>query len=138
LVAASPEQSLSAAVSVRELLDHARDKLARQQALDPAVLQPVQRMLGRLYRSIGDSQQAVALFAAGTRDVQPRGREEALALADDLVVYSDAADHLEQSDLAFELAERAVALRRQFAPGDPGQALRALAHLTLGHVARMG
>lgn len=138
LGAANPEQSLSAEVGVRELLDHARANLEREGALDPAVLQPVQRMLGRLYVAIGDSQGAIGLFAAGTQDTQPQGRAEALALADDLVAYSDAADHLEQSDLAFALAERAVALRRQFAPDDSEQELRALAHLTLGHVARMG
>lgn len=137
LAAAAPEQAMSTEVSVRQLLDQARAKLD-QRTLEPQVRQPVQRMLGRLYRSIGDDQQAVELFSAGLKDVAPQTREEALAVADDLVAYSDELGDLERNAESLAAAEQAVALRQRFAPGDPEQELRAMAHLTLGHVEKYG
>lgn len=137
LAAASPEQAGSREVSVRQLLDEARAKL-EQRTLDPQVRQPVQRMLGRLYLAIGEQQAAVDVFAAGLEGVDPQQRDEALALADDLVAYSDALADLEHNAEAFAAAEQAVALRRRFAPDDPEQQLRAMAHLTLGHVEKFG
>lgn len=137
LAAAAPEQAMSTEVSVRQLLDQARAKLD-QRTLEPQVRQPVQRMLGRLYRSIGDDQQAVRLFAAGLKGVTSRTREEALALADDLVAYSDELGDLERNTESLAAADQAVALRQRFAPDDPEQQLRAMAHLTLGHVEKYG
>ncbi|NCT71440.1 MAG: serine/threonine protein kinase [Xanthomonadaceae bacterium] len=137
LAAAAPEQAMSTEVSVRELLDQARAKLDRR-ALDPQVRQPVQRMLGRLYRSLGDDQQSVDLFAAGLKGVEPQTREEALALADDLVAYSDELGDLERNAESLAAAEQAVDLRQRFAPDDPEQQLRGMAHLTLGHVEKYG
>jgi serine/threonine protein kinase len=137
LAAAAPEQAMSTEVSVRQLLDQARAKLD-QRALEPQVRQPVQRMLGRLYRSIGDDQQAVELFSAGLKGVAPQTREEALALADDLVAYSDELGDLERNADSLAAADQAVALRQRFAPDDPEQQLRAMAHLTLGHVEKYG
>ncbi len=137
LAAAAPERAMSTEVSVRQLLDQARAKLA-QRSLDPQVRQPVQRMLGRLYGSIGDGQQAVRLFAEGLRGVMPQTRDEALALADDLVAYSDQLGNLERNAESLAAAERAVALRQRFAPGDPEQQLRGMAHLTMGHVEKYG
>ena len=137
LAAAAPEQAMSTEVSVRQLLDQARAKLDGR-SLEPQVRQPVQRMLGRLYRSIGDDQQAVKLFAAGLKGVTPQTREEALALADDLVAYSDELGDLERNAESLAAAEQAVALRQRFAPDDPEQQLRAMAHLTLGHVEKYG
>lgn len=137
LAAAAPEQAMSTEVSVRELLDQARAKLD-QRALDPQVRQPVQRMLGRLYRSLGDDRQSVDLFAAGLKGVAPQTREEALALADDLVAYSDELGDLERNAESLAAAEQAVELRQRFAPDDPEQQLRAMAHLTLGHVEKYG
>ena len=138
LKAAAPEQALNTEVSVRQLLDHARAELDRSGAVEPQVRQPVQRMLGHLYASLDATAPAAQLFAAGIHDVQPRNRDEALALADDLVAYSDVLAALEQYPQSLETADRAVALRRKFAPGDPEQQLRALAHQTFAHVQKYG
>ncbi|MGV3492135.1 MAG: hypothetical protein ACO1OG_12535, partial [Devosia sp.] len=54
------------------------------------------------------------------------------------MAYSDALADLEHNAEAFAAAEQAVALRRRFAPDDPEQQLRAMAHLTLGHVEKFG
>jgi serine/threonine protein kinase len=137
LTAAAPEQAMSTEVSVRQLLDQARAKLDRR-ALEPGVRQSMQRMLGRLYRSIGDEQQAVELSSAGLKGVVPETREEALALAEDWVTYSDALGDLERNAESLAAADHAVALRQRFAPEDPEQQLRAMAHLTLGHVEKYG
>ena len=137
LAAAAPEQAMRRDVSVRDLLDQARRKLD-EKALDPQVRQSVQRMLGRLYQSLGDNVSAVALLEAGTRGVIPRQREDALTLADDLVVYADALTNLERLPETLHVAEQAVALRERFAPDDPEQQLRGMAHLTLGHVDKYG
>ena len=135
---ASPEKSLKADVSVRQLLDHARAELDKRGAVDPKVRQPVQRMLGRLYYALDDRKSAAELLLAGARGVQPRGRAEALALADDLVVESLALDALERFPESLAASDRAVALRRQFAAGDPEQQLRSLANITLAHVQKFG
>lgn len=138
LAAASPEQAMATEVSVRQLLDSARAELDKRKNTDPRVRQPVQRMLGRLYYAIGQNKQAADALDTGTRDVQPQGREDALALADDLVIQSKAMDGLERFPEALAAADRAVALRKQFAPDDPEQQLRSLAHITLAHVQKFG
>lgn len=138
LSAAAPEQAMATEVSVRELLDHARAKLEQRGTVDPAIRQPLQRMLGRLYFSLGDTQQALPLFAAGIAGVEPTRREEALALADDLELYTDALGSVEAFETSYELAEHASALRLRFAPDDPEQQLRAMAHLSWGHVQKHG
>ncbi len=138
LAAASPEQARSSEITVRQLLDSARQQLELRKSADPRVRQPVQRMLGRLYFSVGESHQAEALLEAGVRDIEPKSRDAALALADDLVVYSDTLAGLEKGEQSVAVADRAAALRRRFAPDDPEQQLRALAHQTLGHVFKFG
>ncbi|MFT3763226.1 MAG: serine/threonine-protein kinase [Pseudoxanthomonas sp.] len=138
LAMANPAQALGTEIGVRELLDRARARLSQPDAASPQLRQPVQRTLGRLYASLGDNVQAVELLDAGLQGAQPRERDEAIALADDLVAYSDALDGLEKTAPAFAAAERAAALRRRFAPGDRQQELRTLAHLTLGHVEKYG
>ena len=138
LAAASPEQTLRADVSVRQLLDHAQAELDKHGTTDPKVRQPVQRMLGRLYFSLDDDKRAAELLSAGTKGVQPRNRAEALALADDLVVESIALDALERFPEVLAASDRAVELRKQFAPDDPEQQLRSLANITLAHVQKYG
>jgi len=122
LAAASPEQAMSKDVSVRQLLDQARLQLDRK-SLPPAVKQPVQRMLGRLYTSLGEPKIAAPLLEQGLRGVAPSGREEALALAGDLDEYSSALGLLERGKESLAAAQRAAALRNRFAPGDPVQQL---------------
>ena len=134
----SPEQSLKSDVSLRQLLGHAQAELDKNGAVDPSVKQPVQRMLGRLYYALDDRKRAADLLSAGTRGVQPRNRIEALALADDLVIESQAMDALERFPETLAAADRAVALRKQFAPDDPEQQLRSLANITLAHVQKFG
>lgn len=138
LTAAAPEQALNTEVSVRQLLDSARRQLEERGAVASQVRQPVQRMLGRLYYSIGEFKLAVQLLEAGLRGVEPADRASAVALADDLVVYSDAFGSLERNPESLAASERAAALRRRFAPHDPEQQLRAQAHQTLGHVQKYG
>jgi serine/threonine-protein kinase len=138
LAAAAPEQALDTEVSVRTLLDKARRQLERRDAVEPAVRQPMQRLLGHLYVSLNDNTQAAALFKAGTNGVEPQSREDALALADDLVAWSDVLANMEQLPESLALSLRAVALRRQYAPEDPQQQLRAMAHLNLAHLSQYG
>lgn len=136
--ATSPEQTLKSDVSVRQLLDHAQAELDKHGTSDPKVRQPVQRMLGRLYFSLDDDKRAAELLSAGTKGVQPQGRAEALALADDLVIEAIAFDALERFPEVLAASDRAAALRRQFAPDDPEQQLRSLANITLAHVQKYG
>lgn len=138
LTAAAPEQAMNTEVSVRQLLDSARRQLDQRGSIDPQVRQPVQRMLGRLYASVGEFRLAAQLLETGMQGVEPTDRAAALALADDLVVYSDALANSEHNMASVEASERAAALRRRFAPDDPEQQLRALAHQTLGHVQKYG
>jgi serine/threonine-protein kinase len=136
--ATSPEQTLKSDVSVRQLLQHAQAELDKNDAVDPKVRQPVQRMLGRLYFSLDDDKRGAELLSAGTKGVQPRNRAEALALADDLVIESIAFDALERFPEVLAASDRAAALRKQFAPNDPEQQLRSLANTTWALVQKYG
>lgn len=138
LTAAAPEQALDKEISLRQLLDSARRQLEQRGSVDAQLRQPVQRMLGRLYGSIGELKVATQLLGAGLQDVEPEDRGSALALADDLVVYSDALGNTERNAESVAASDRAAELRRRFAPDDPEQQLRALAHQTLGHVQKFG
>lgn len=133
LSAASPDHAMDTEVSVRQLLDHARTELGKRGAVDPQVRQPVQRMLGELYHSLGDMRTAASLFEAGFEGVEPTSREEASALADTLSGYSAALNGIGRGGESLALAERAAAWRERFAPGDPEQRLHALVFLAAGH-----
>lgn len=133
LAAAAPEQALDKEVSVRQLLDHARTGLDKRGALEPQVRQPVQRMLGHLYASLGEPKVAADLFATGLEDVQPQQADEALALADDLGRYSRVLAVLERGKESLAVAERSAALRRRFGPGDAAQRFRLHDDLAAGY-----
>ena len=122
LAAASPDQAMSTDVSVRQLLDQARTQLD-QKRLDPQVKQSVQRLLGRLYTSLGEPKLAVKLFEQGLRGVTPSTREDALLLAGDLDDYSSALGTLERGKASLAIAQRAATLRGRFASDDPAQQL---------------
>jgi len=137
LAAAAPERALGREVSARQLLDAGRAQL-RNRRLDPLVRKSVQRLLGRLYFSIGDYSTAETLFAEGLTGVAPTRRDDALALADDLVAYAETLDMLDKPAQGIAPADRAVALRTRFAPDDPMQNFLALAHIGLGQLQRDG
>ena len=126
LAGTSPEQAMDTEVSVRRLLDHARAQLDKRGAVEPEVRQPVQRMLGHLYYSLGEGEIAVDLYAAGLKGVEPSDRSDALAIADDLSGYTDALGSLERGADALAAASHAAALRARFAPNDQALHLRTL------------
>jgi len=133
LAAAAPEQSLSTDVKVRTLLDKARAQLKANSSMEPAVRQSVQRLLGRLYQSLGESRVASELLTAGLSGVDPQQREEALSLAEDLSTQVNALLDMEERAQALAVAQRAAALRARFAPGDVVQQLRACRDLGNGY-----
>jgi len=120
LAAAAPGQAMSTEVSVRQLLDQARRQLD-QRVLEPRVRQSIQRMLGHLYLSLGESEVAANTFDAGLKNVQPRNQDEALALAKDLDGHASALATLERGKDSLARAQQANVLRARFAPGDAQQ-----------------
>lgn len=131
--AAMPDHAMSAQVSVRDLLDHARAELDRRDGVEPRLRQPFQRLLGHLYASLGEPRIAAELFERGLAGVEPMHKNEALALAEDYQGWSGALGTLEDGPGSFDAAQRAAALRREFAPGDPVQELHALDQLAYAH-----
>jgi eukaryotic-like serine/threonine-protein kinase len=135
--AASPQNALSTHVSVRDLLDQARKGLDQQLGDRSEVRQPIERLLGRFYLSLGEPRIAEQLFADGLRGAQATQRAEALALAADHDDHSTALGALERGEDALAAALRAEALRKQFAPDDEVERLRTLDQLGFAHY-RMG
>lgn len=131
--AAVPENALSTEVSVRELLDHARTVLDKRAAQEPQVKQPIQRLLGHLYFSLGEPTIAAELFAAGLQGVESEQRAEALALAADHDGHASVLGALEQGKESLAAAQRGADLRQRFAPDDIEQRLRSLDQLAFGH-----
>jgi len=132
LAAASPERALSKEVRVRQLLDAARAELDQRNA-DVEVKQPVQRMLGHLYKSLGELKIADALFDAGLKNTAPEDRSEALALATDMDDHAGILAEMERCKESLALAERAQAIRQRFSPGDETQRMRSLKALGSAH-----
>ncbi len=131
--AAAPQNALSTHVSVRDLLDRARSGLDRQLQDRPELRQPVERMLGHLYLSLGEPRIAEQLFDAGLRDVRATQRIVALALAADHDDHSTALGALERGADALAAARRAENLRQEFAPDDATERLRTLDQLGYAH-----
>jgi serine/threonine-protein kinase len=129
--AASPEQALSRQVSVRDLLDAARRKLGQRD--DPALVQPMQRLLAHLYSELGDVGSALELMRAGIAGVQPGDRADALRLADDYDEYSSLLGSSGDGAGALVAADQSGRWRTQFAPGDAIEHVRSLHALALGH-----
>ncbi len=120
-LAAAPENALSKTVSVRELLDKAKANLDGS-TLDPTVTKSIQRLLGRLYDSLGDKQASIELFQRGLDGITPSSRAEALEAAIDYDQLGNLLGILDRSAEARSAIDKAAALRDRFAPGD------ALAH----------
>ena len=134
LAAAAPENALDTEVSVRQLLDHARTGLDQRGSVDPQVKQPVQRMLGDLYHSLGDLKTAAGLFEAGFKGVVPGSPDEAASLATEMAVYSGVLHGLERGDESLAAAQRAAGWYRRSA-ADPAAVLKARLTLGSGHSA---
>lgn len=132
LAAASPERTMRKEVSVRQLLDSARAELDKRNA-DVEVKQPVQRMLGQLYQSLGELKIAEALFEAGLKNAQPDDRSEALALATDMDHHAGILAEMERCRESLALVERVQAMRERFLPDDETQRMRSLKSLGSAH-----
>ncbi|MGN6519078.1 MAG: protein kinase domain-containing protein [Dokdonella sp.] len=129
--AAAPDVAMSREVSVRDLLDAARAKLAQRD--DPALVRPMQRLLAHLYGDLGDVGTGLQLMREGVRDAQPADRSEALRLADDYDEYASQLGIKGDVAAALAAAQRAADWRAGFAPDDRVEQLRSRQSLALVH-----
>lgn len=120
LAAASPAQAMDTEVSVRQLLDKARTQLEKK-TLAPQVRQSIQRLLGHLYSSLGESETSTRMFNEGLNGVSPTTRDEAILIAADMDGYASVLAVLERGKQSIVAAQRAVALRQRFAADDSRQ-----------------
>lgn len=127
--AAAPDVALSRQVSVRDLLEAARAKLT--QRTDPALVQPMQRLLAHLYGDLGDVAGGLELMRAGVRGVAPTDRVEALRLAGDYDQYASLLGLKGNTDEARIVAQQAADWRRRFAPDDRIEQVRSLQAMAL-------
>ena len=130
---AQPANARSKELGARELFDAARAGLERTPVQSPRTRQSLQRLLGNLYSTIDENRTATELFEAGLAGVEPRGRDEALALADDLSSYANALGAQERGPESLAAAQRAAGLRQRHAPGDPLQRIEAQHDLGVGY-----
>ncbi|HET8898810.1 MAG TPA: serine/threonine-protein kinase, partial [Rhodanobacteraceae bacterium] len=130
--AAAPEQALSRTVSVRDLLDKAGARVD-DTPMDPTVARPIQRMLGRLFDSLGDHQMAIERFRRGLDGVKPQERDQALEIALDLDQYANLLGIVDRNDEARLAIDEARGLRQRFAPDDPVQQARNAFSLAVWH-----
>ena len=133
LNAASPAQAMSAQISVRDLLDHARTELGRRDGIDLRLRQSIQRLLGHLYASLGEPAIAVELFSQGLAGVEPEGKSQALALAANLDGLSSTLGALERGAESLAAARASEALRQRFAPDDAAQEMHSHDQLAYAH-----
>jgi serine/threonine-protein kinase len=129
--AAAPDVAMSRQVGVRDLLEAARSNLARHE--DPLLVQPMQRLLARLYGELGDVATAIALMRAGVEGVVPATRAEALRLAGDYDGYAGLLGLRGDIGAAAAAAGQAAAWRAQFAPGERLEQVRSLQAMALVH-----
>ncbi len=117
LAAAAPDQAMSTEVSVRQLLDKARAQLDKR-ALQPRARQAVWRMLGSLYKTLGETALASDAFAKGLAGQAPLGREEALDLMEDYGAFSEMLLTQDRSADSLAMLRQAERLRLRYAPDD--------------------
>ena len=129
--AAAPAVAMSREVSVRDLLEAARAKLTLR--TDPALVQPMQRLLAHLYGDLGEIGTGLQLMREGLRDVRPADRTEALRLAHDYDEYATQLGIKGDVGEALATARRAADLRARFAPDDRVERLRSRQLLALVH-----
>jgi serine/threonine-protein kinase len=127
--AAAPDVAMSRQVSVRDLLDAARTKLA--QRTDPALLQPMQRLLAHLYGDLGDIASGIELMREGVRGIEPTDRADALRLAGDYDRYANLLGIADDIEPARAAAQQAADWRRRFAPDDRVEQARSLQSMAM-------
>ncbi|MBN8727539.1 MAG: serine/threonine protein kinase [Xanthomonadales bacterium] len=130
--AAAPDNALGPTVSVHDLLDHARARLAAR-AVDPAVAKPLQRLLGHLYAELGDPSTGAGLLALGTAGAEVHDRSDALALARDHDRHAQLEAMNGDQAAALAAVAQAAALRERHAPGDADERARNLLSQALVH-----
>ena len=136
LAAASPDVAMSTQISVRDLLDQARAGIEADASLPTPARRSVQRLLGTLYMSLGEPAIAATLLAAGSQDVIPESRSEALAFAIELDNLSSVLATLERHDQAMPPARKAAELRERFAPDDAAARFASAAQSAFVHYRR--
>ena len=129
--AAAPEYAMSRQVSVRSLLDSARGKL--EQRDDPALVQPMQRLLAQLYSELGEVAIALDLMQHGLAGAVPQDRSDALRLADDYDTLSSLLGSSGDGAAALAAAHQSGSWRAQYAPDDAVERIRSLQALALAH-----
>ena len=129
--AAAPEVAMSRQVGVRDLIEAARTNLARH--ADPTLVQPMQRLIARLYGELGDVATAISLMRSGVEGVLPATRDEALRLAGDYDVYAGLLGLRGDIGAAAAAAGQAAAWRARFAPGEQVEQVRSLQSMALVH-----
>ena len=132
LSAAAPQNAMSHQVSVRELLDKARQELDQRNP-PLAVRQPVQRMLGGLAQSVGEWRLANELLSAGLDKVEPGNDTDALRLAEAWHDYATSLGSSELGEESLAAAQRSATLRRAHGNAKPEQEFLALGTLAYGH-----
>lgn len=125
--AASPDNAMSRDVSVRSLLDAAQAQLSAR--TDAALVQSMQRLLGKLYGELGDVATALKLMRAGTAGVEPGDRAQALRLAEDYDDFSNLLGVEGDAAASLAAAQQAGAWRERFAPDDAVAQVRTLQSL---------
>jgi len=130
--AAAPERALSRQVGVRDLLDAARRALDTQ-AADAEITHTMQRLLARLYGSLGEIPQAVALMRDGLAGASPVDAGDALRTAADYDEFARLLGENGDGAGALAAAASAGALRERHAPGDARERIRTLHATALAH-----
>jgi len=131
--AAAPENALNQTISVRELLDKATASIDNAQ-LDPVVTAAIQRMLGRLYDSLGDHEAARERFRRGFDGApRPDERRQALEVARDLDQYANLLGIADRNAEARKAIDEARQLRERFAADDAAEQAWSLFSLAVWH-----
>lgn len=119
LFGAVPQGQLSAQFTLNDLLGRSRETLDKNTDLDPESRRALQRTLANLYAVGQDWANAEALYRSGLDHVDaPYDRDEATDLAGHFGNYAQVLGVMGKPQPAIAAAERAAALRRQYAPND--------------------
>ena len=132
---ATPQHTLDSKFSLGEWLAYARRLLDERKDLDPDVRKAVQRSLAIMYATGGDYVNAEALYTPGMQgmqDTHPYNRKDALDLAMHFANHAIVLVLTGKSKDAVSAADRALQLRKQYAPDDTFQ--QALSQKTLADV----